>query len=307
MSLLEIKHLKIHFPIKSGVLGQTTRYIKAVDDISFTISKGQSFGLVGSSGAGKSTVAKAILGKFTPKEAIFFAGKDVCDILKNDPSFYRQQVQMIFQSTFSSLNPRKKVLDIISEPIKNFEKLSKKDIRFRVEELLDIVGLPKESIKKYPQEFSGGQRQRIGIARAIALRPKLIVADEPVSALDVSIRGQILNHLKDIGREMELAYLFISHDMSVIKHMCTHIAIMHNGRLVEVGTKEDIFERATHIYTKKLIAAIPVIDPSERAASFENRQKIEREYLAQYGRYYDDNGNVYDLKRISDTHFVAAV
>jgi peptide/nickel transport system ATP-binding protein len=306
MALLEVKNLKVHYPIKGGILGRTVGYVKAVDGVSFTIEPGQTIGLVGESGSGKSTTGKAILGLAEITDGhIFFDGTDITRSVKKNRSPYRKSVQMIFQDVYSSLNPRKRVLDIIAEPIRNFEKLTRAEERKRVDELLAIVGLPSENASKYPFEFSGGQRQRIGVARAIALKPKLIVADEPVSALDLSVQAQVLNHLKDVQEEMGLAYLFISHDLGVVRHMCEYLCIMHNSRFVEFGTRKDIYDNPTHIYTKRLIAAIPDIDPNKRIPNAKHRAKINAEYDKGLDTYYKNGVGVYDLKQISPTHYVA--
>ena len=306
MALLEIKNLKVHYPIKGGILGRTVGYVKAVDDVSLTIEPGQTVGLVGESGSGKSTTGKAILGlaEITGGQ-ILFEGKDITRQVKHNRSPYRKSVQMIFQDVNSSLNPRERVKDLIAEPLRNFEKMSKAEEFKRVEELLSIVGLPVSSAEKYPFEFSGGQRQRIGVARAIALKPKLIVADEPVSALDLSVQAQVLNHLKDIQGELGLAYLFISHDLGVVRHMCEHLAIMHNSRFVEYGTRKDIYDNPTHIYTKRLIAAIPDVNPRNREKNAQIRAEINAEYERSLNTYYKGGTDVYDLKEISETHFVA--
>ncbi|MCL2703905.1 MAG: ATP-binding cassette domain-containing protein [Defluviitaleaceae bacterium] len=306
MALLEVKDLKVYYPIKGGLLGRTVGYVKAVDGVSFTIEPGQTLGLVGESGSGKSTTGKAILGlaKIT-SGCILFEGKDITEVVRKYRSPYKKSVQMIFQDVYSSLNPRKRVLDIIAEPIRNFEKLSKAEERKRVDELLSIVGLSSENAKKYPFEFSGGQRQRIGVARAIALKPKLIVADEPVSALDLSVQAQVLNYLKDIQKELKLAYLFVSHDLGVVRHMCENLAIMHNSRFVEFGTRKDIYENPTHIYTKRLITAIPDINPLKRNDNNERRKLVSAEYEEKRNMFYRDGSQVYDLKQIKDTHYVA--
>jgi len=306
MALLEVKDLRIHYPVRGGILGRTVGWVKAVDGVSFTVEARQTIGLVGESGSGKSTTGKAILGLAgITGGSILFEGQDITRSVKKNRSPYRKSVQMIFQDVYSSLNPRKRVLDIVAEPLRNFEKLSKAEERKRVDELLAIVGLSPESASKYPFEFSGGQRQRIGVARAIALKPKLIVADEPVSALDLSVQAQVLNFLKDIQEEMGLAFLFISHDLGVVRHMCEYLAIMHNSRFVEFGTRHDIYDNPSHIYTRRLIAAIPDIDPSKRAENVSRRADIAKEYENQRSVYYKNGSEVYDLKRISDTHFVA--
>ena len=212
---------------------------------------------------------------------------------------------MIFQDPYSSLNIRKRVLDIIAEPLRKFEKLTTEEEEQRVVEALEKVGLGPDSMYKYPHQFSGGQRQRIGIARALVINPRLIIADEPVSALDVSVQAQVLNFMKDIQKEYKLSYLFISHDLGVVRHMCDRIGIMYKGRLVEEGTTKDIFENPQHIYTKRLLSAIPNIDPKKRRENQLLREKINREFNEKSDRFFDENGRIYDLKQISPTHYVA--
>ncbi len=306
MALLEVKNLKVHYPIRGGILGGVQGYVKAVDDITFQIEEGEIMGLVGESGSGKSTTGKAIIGlaKITGGQ-ILYDGKDITGMIGKNHSPYRKSVQMIFQDAYSSLNSKKRVMDIIAEPLRNFEKLSPMEERKRVDELLDIVGLTPDNAIKYPHEFSGGQRQRIGIARAMALNPRLIIADEPVSALDLSVQAQVLNFMKDIQEKFKLSYLFISHDLGVVEHMCSSIAIMHKGRFVEAGVKEEIYRNPTHIYTKKLIAAIPDINPEKREESQRFRQQVAEEYTQRYREYYNDQDQVYDMKKISDGHAVA--
>jgi peptide/nickel transport system ATP-binding protein len=306
MSLLEVKDLKVYFPIRGGILGRTVGWVRAVDGVSFTIDPGQTLGLVGESGSGKSTTGKAILG-LTPimSGSIYFDGEDITKYIGKNRSAYRKNVQMIFQDAYSSLNPKKRVLDIIAEPLRNFMNLTKAEERYRVDELLAIVGLTEKAAVKYPHEFSGGQRQRIGIARAIALKPKLIVADEPVSALDLSVQAQVLNYLKDIQQELKLAYLFVSHDLGVVKHMCETLAIMHNSRFVEFGSRHDIYSDARHIYTRRLIAAIPDIDPDLRETNALRRNRLSEEYDKEKGKFYAEGDKVYDLRPVTATHFVA--
>lgn len=306
MALLEVKDLKVHYPIKGGILGRTVGYVKAVDSVSFEISKGQTLGLVGESGSGKSTIGKAILGLVPITSGqILFAGNDITGVVRKARTPYRQNVQMIFQDVQSSLNPRKRVLDIIAEPLRNYEKLTKAEELKRIEELLAVVGLSPENAKKYPFEFSGGQRQRIGVARAIALKPKLIVADEPVSALDLSVQAQVLNYMKDIQQEMGIAYLFISHDLGVVQHMCKDLLIMHKSRFVETGTGHDIYNNPLHIYTKRLLAAIPDRNPRRREETFARRAKVDEEYNTGINTAYKDGKTVYDLKQVTDTHYVS--
>lgn len=305
MALLEVRDLKIHFPIKGGVFNRTVGHIKAVDGVSFALEKGKTYGLVGESGSGKTTTGRGIIGLNDITEGkVFFEGKDITS-RKSKTKQVRRNIQMMFQDPYSSLNPRKRVLDIIAEPLRNYEKVSKKEERKKVQELLELVGMSPESIQKYPHQFSGGQRQRIGVARAIALKPKLIIADEPVSALDVSVQAQVLNFLQEIQDELDLTYLFISHDLGVVKHMCDDIAIMYRGRYVEQGTKDDIFTRPQHIYTKRLLAAIPDINPKHRKKQFTFRQEIQKEYEQAYDDYFDNEGLAYGLQSISESHRVA--
>lgn len=305
MAILEVNDLKIHFPIQAGLFNRTVDYIKAVDGVSFQIEQGKTYGLVGESGSGKSTIGRGIIGleKITSGKVIF-DGVDITSKNSNRKEI-RKNLQMIFQDPYSSLNPRKSILDIVAEPLRNFEKLTKKEEIRRVEELLELVGLSKENMMKYPHQFSGGQRQRIGIARAIALKPKLIIADEPVSALDVSVQAQVLNFMQDIQKELGLTYLFISHDLGVVKHFCDEISIMYKGRYVEQGTKEEIFNSPQHIYTKRLISAIPDMNPSNRDKQFRIRKKVQQEFEQRYDDYFDSEGLAYSLKPISETHLVA--
>ncbi|SET51503.1 peptide/nickel transport system ATP-binding protein [Oceanobacillus limi] len=306
MAFLNVEDLKVHFPIKGGIFGRTVDHVKAVDGVSLSLEKGTTYGLVGESGSGKTTTGRAIIGlnKITSGK-VMFEGKDITNNISRGRSEFRKDVQMIFQDPYSSLNPKKRVIDIVAEPLRNYEKLSKKEEKIRVQELLELVGLSPESILKYPHEFSGGQRQRIGIARAIALKPKLIIADEPVSALDVSVQAQVLNFMQDIQKELDLTYLFIGHDLGVIKHMCDNIGIMYKGRYVEEGTADDIFSNPQHIYTKRLVAAIPDIDPRKRQEQHEFRQEVKAEYEQSYNDYFDDEGLAYPLQPVSDTHRVA--
>lgn len=306
MSLIEVKDLKIHYPIKGGFFNKIIDYVYAVDGVNMVIDEGKTIGLIGESGSGKSTIGKAIVGlEPVTSGEIIYENNDVTKKSVRKSINYNKDVQMIFQDSMSSLDPKKRVIDIIGEPIRNFEDLSKEEEYDRIIELLHIVGMPAESIYKYPHEFSGGQRQRIGVARSIACYPKLIVADEPVSALDLSVQAQVLNYMKKIQKDFNLTYIFISHDLGVVRHMCDYIYIMHRGRFVEAGTREDIYNNPKHIYTRKLIASIPETDPTLKEELKEKRAEVEKEYSEQYNLYYDENNRVYPLKQITDTHYVA--
>ncbi len=261
--LLEVKDLHTHFPVKSGVLQLTTGVVKAVDGVSFHLNKGETLGLVGESGCGKTTVGRTLL-RLIPATSgsVTFDGTDVFDAGGSTLKRLRRQMQIIFQDPAGSLNPRMRISAIVGEPLKVHNLVSSRDeYRSRVEELLEKCGMPRASADRYPHEFSGGQRQRIGIARALALNPRFIVCDEPTSALDVSIQSQILNLLADLRDELGLSYLFISHDMAVIQHICDRIAVMYQGKIVEAGTRDDVMEHAKHPYTKALLSAVPEPDP----------------------------------------------
>lgn len=239
--------------------------LKAVDDISLKIYKGETLGIVGESGSGKSTLGRTILKLIEPTDGeIIFEGHHIESLKSNRLQVIRNQMQMIFQDPFGSLNPRMRIEKIIEEPIKMHTKLSKIERKSRVRELIEKVGLSEEALKKFPHEFSGGQRQRIGIARSLAMNPKLIIADEPVSALDVSIQSQVLNLMMDLQDELDLTYLFISHDLSVIKHISDQVAVMYLGRIVEIGSKDSLYDNPLHPYTKALLSAIPVVNFDEK-------------------------------------------
>jgi oligopeptide/dipeptide ABC transporter ATP-binding protein len=254
--LVEIEHLTKYFPVKQGVFARGKDYVHAVQDISLTVNRGETLGIVGESGCGKSTTARMIV-KLIPPSAgtVRFEGVDITDWSFRRMRPLRQQMQMIFQDPYSSLNPRKSVGQIIGEPFSIHK--TAKDVKSRVRELLSRVGLSPEHINRYPHEFSGGQRQRIGVARALALQPKLIVCDEPVSALDVSVQAQILNLLKSLQHEFDLTYVFISHDLSVIRQVSDRIAVMYVGRVVELGESELLYEHPRHPYTAALLSAVP--------------------------------------------------
>ena len=305
MSFIEIKNLKVHYPIRGGFFNRIVDHVYAVDGVDLMIEKGKTYGLVGESGSGKSTIGKAIIGLEKIKDGtITYEGK-VIEKRRSRKSDYNQNIQMIFQDSLSSLNPKKRIIDIIAEPLRNFENLTDKEESRRVSELLEIVGMTDDALYKYPHEFSGGQRQRIGVARAVAIKPKLIIADEPVSALDLSVQAQVLNYMKEIQKQFGLSYLFISHDLGVVKHMCDYISIMYRGRFVETGKRDDIYNNPQHIYTKRLIAAIPEVNPNHRESNKSKRLAVEKEYKENELEYYDKNGKVYDLQKLTDTHYVA--
>lgn len=263
--LLEVQNLKTYYPVKGGFLRRKVAEVKAVDNISFAIKSGETFGLVGESGCGKSTVGRTILRLLQPTAGkIFFNGKDITNIRGRTLRRERKNFQMVFQDPYASLNPKQMVGDIISEPLRNFTGKRMKQLKAEVMELLTKVGLPEDAYYKYAHEFSGGQRQRIGIARSLALKPKLIIADEPVSALDVSVQSQVLNLLKALQFEFGLTYLFIAHDLSVVKHMSDRIGVMYLGNIVELADKNNLYRDPLHPYTQALISAIPEPDPRKK-------------------------------------------
>lgn len=258
-TLLQIKNLRVYYPVHGGLMRRKIGEIKAVDDVSFTVGRGTAVGLVGESGSGKSTTGKAVI-RLTniTSGSICFDGTELTSLSRSEFLPFRKRIQMIFQDPFNSLNPRMQVEAIIGEPLSiHFPKQSKKKRRARIEELLRLVGLKPEHIDRYPHEFSGGQRQRIGIARALAVEPEFIICDEPVSALDVSVQAQIVNLLQDLQQKMGLTYLFISHDLAVVEHLCNEILVMTNGQLVEQGPAESLLANPRHEYTRKLLAAVP--------------------------------------------------
>lgn len=286
--LVEVKHLKQYFGTKKNL-------VKAIDDISFDIFEGETFGLVGESGSGKSTTGRALLRLYQPTDGeILFEGKDIATLTKGKELLeFRKEAQMIFQDPYASLDSRMKVRDIIAEGIDIHHLASTKEERNQmVDELLETVGLNREHANRYPHEFSGGQRQRIGIARALALNPKFIVCDEAISALDVSIQAQIVNLLKKLQKEKGLTYLFIAHDLSMVKYISDRIAVMYHGRIVEMGSAECVYTNPQHAYTKSLLSAIPLPDPREE----KNRKRIVYK-----GEDFDENAT---LQEVEPGHFV---
>jgi peptide/nickel transport system ATP-binding protein len=261
--LVELDHLKVYFPIKSGiVLDRHVGDVRAVDDVSFSIARGETLGLVGESGCGKSTVGRAILRLYEPTAGrVIFDGQDITKLSEGDMRPLRRRMQMVFQDPFASLNPRHSVGRIIGEPLRAHELVKRGGVAKRVRELLQVVGLPADAASRYPHEFSGGQRQRIGVARAIAANPDFVVADEPVSALDVSIQAQIINLLEELQGEFDLTYLFIAHDLAVVRHISDRIAVMYLGSIVEVSPAEELYDNPLHPYTISLLSAVPIPDP----------------------------------------------
>mgnify|MGYP001329867845 CR=1 FL=1 len=261
-NLLEVHHLKKYYPLHKSLFNRTQGYVKAVDDISFTVQKGETFGLVGESGCGKSTLGRAILRLIEPTEGqIWFEGLNISQLSANELRKKRRDMQIVFQDPFSSLDPRHTVQRILEEPLVVHGVGNRIERQTMIHRLIDVVGLTPSHLQRYPHQFSGGQRQRIGIARALALQPKLIVADEPVSALDVSIQSQVINLMQDLQDEFGLTYIFIAHDLSVVRHICDRVAVMYLGRIVELADKESLYSNPQHPYTQALLSAVPEPDP----------------------------------------------
>ena len=261
--LLEVKDLKKYFPIKGGIFSKTIGHVQAVDGISFSLFPGETVGLVGESGCGKSTAARAILRLIEPSAGeVIFEGQDILKLGKKPMRSLRRQMQIIFQDPYASLNPRMTVASIVGEPLEIHKIAKGREKEEKVANILEKVGLRPEHMRRYPHEFSGGQRQRIGIARALALNPKLIIGDEPVSALDVSIQAQVINLLEDLQQEFNLTYLIIAHDLSVVEHISDRVAVMYLGKIVEMSTDRELYQNPSHPYTEALLSAVPRPDPT---------------------------------------------
>jgi ABC-type oligopeptide transport system ATPase subunit len=264
-NILEVKNLKVHFPVKGELIPKNVGYVKAVDGISFNIGYAETLGLVGESGCGKSTTGRAVLNMLKVDSGqVFFEGKDILKSSRKELKKIRRDMQLIFQDPFGSLNPRMTIGSALEEVLYIHHIRDKNERQKRVIELIEMVGLNKNYLSRYPHEFSGGQRQRAVIARALAVKPKFIVCDEPVSALDVSIQSQIINLLEELQKNFKLTYLFIAHDLSVVKHISNRIAVMYLGRIVEIAESDELFKRPAHPYTKALLSSIPVCDPDFR-------------------------------------------
>ena len=276
-ALLEVRDLVKRFPVKRGLFFErTVDYVEAVGGVSFDIAAGETLGLVGESGSGKSTTGYCVLQLMRPTSgSVRFEGRELTELSGEELRRVRRNAQIVFQDPYASLDPRMTVGNIVAEPLVVHDVGTRRDRRARVRELLDVVGFDPVYVNRYPHEFSGGQRQRIGIARALALSPRLIVCDEPVSALDVSIQAQIINLLKDLQVEFGLAYLFIAHDLAVVRSVSDRIAVMHHGRIVETGLAKDVYERPKDAYTKALLASVPVPDPARMQERKADRRKLQ--------------------------------
>jgi len=267
--LLQIQNLHVRFPVRAGLLQRTVAEVKAVNGVNFNVNKGEAFGIVGESGCGKTTVARAILRLVDATEgSIHYNGDNITTVKGRELASFRKKVQAIFQDPFSSLNPRKTTKDIIGEPLLVHKLVSSSSVESRIKELLELCELPARFAELYPHEMSGGQRQRVGIARALAMEPEMIVCDEAVSALDVSIQAQIINLLERLRKELDLTYIFIGHDLSVVRHLCNRVAVMYLGRIMETAGAESIFKKPGHPYTSALLDAVPNPDPEDEAGRY---------------------------------------
>src|SRR6184192_1250626 len=262
-TLIDVRDLKMHFPLTRGIIFQrVVGHVRAVDGVSFSIERGQTLGLVGESGSGKTTIGRTIVRLYKPTAGqILFGDKDLATMGGEELRLARQRVQMVFQDPFASLNPRYTIGSLISEPMHIYKVASRAEIRERTTELLRVVGLRPEYIDRYPHEFSGGQRQRIAVARALSINPEFVIADEPVSALDVSVRAQVLNLLQRLQKQFDLTYLFVSHDLSVVRHVADRIAVMYLGKIVELADRDELYASPKHPYTQALLSAVPIPDP----------------------------------------------
>ena len=289
--MLKVENLKVHYPIRGGFFNTIKDHVYAVDGVDIEIESGKTYGLIGESGSGKTTVGKVVLGleKATDGQ-IIYKEEDVTKKAARKKLKYNRDVQMIFQDAMSSLNPKKRIIDIIAEPINNFENLSEEDTKKRVLELLNIVGMGEDALYKYPFEFSGGQRQRIGIARALVMQPDFVIADEPISALDVSVRAQVLNLLKKFQKELGLTYLFIAHDLSVVRFISDRIAVIYKGVIVEVAETEELFNNPIHPYTQALLSAVPIPDP------ILERKKVLKVYDPSQHDYETDKPSMVEIR-----------
>lgn len=313
--LLEVKHLKKFYYGKKKLFSKETPSVKAVNDVSFDVYKGETLGVVGESGCGKSTMGRSVLRLLEPTSGeILYEGKDICKLSKEEMRLMRQKMQIIFQDPYASLNPRMTVKELIQAPLDAFTKLSSQEKLDKVKEIMALVGLQEEWLEKYPHEFSGGQRQRIVIARALILNPEFIFCDEPVSALDVSVRAQVLNLLKDIQKERKLTYLFVSHDLSVVRFLCDRIMVMYLGRVVELGSRNDIYDHAGHPYTQILLSAIPVADVDVKTKPVIIEGDVPSPYSPPSGCLFHTRcpkacekckKEIPELREVSKGHFVA--